>query len=77
MTEYLAKGNNYHDLISYLTEDIQKNCDNHILCNDYIYDGYKSLINKKGQSSVKFIPGIDISKENGLNKLEKILNNEH
>ena len=77
MTEYLAKGNNFNDLVSYLTEDIQKNCDNHILCNDYIYDGYKSLINKKGQSSVKFIPGIDISTENGLNKLEKILNAEH
>ena len=76
MTEYLAKGDNYYDLVRYLSEDMQKNKDNHVLCDDDIYEGYKSLINKKGQSSVKFVPGIDISTDNGVHKLERILTNE-
>ncbi|MBQ3306727.1 MAG: hypothetical protein IJG68_00880 [Bacilli bacterium] len=76
MTDYLAKGENYYDLVNYLSRDIQKNQENHILCNDDIYEGYKSLISKKGQSSVKFVPGVDISTEAGINKLEKILTNE-
>ena len=49
MTEYLAKGDNYKDLVKYLSRDIQKNSAYHILCNDEVYDGYKSLINKKGE----------------------------
>ena len=76
MTEYLAKGENYSDLVKYLSRDIQKNSDNHILCNNSIYKGYKSLINKKGQTSVKFVPGVDISTEVGIKKLENILENE-
>ena len=40
MTEYLAKGDNYSDLVKYLSKDIQKNGDNHILCNNRVYNGY-------------------------------------
>ncbi len=76
MTEYLAKGDNYRDLVNYLATDIQKNGNNHILCNNHIYDGYRSLINKKGQTAVKFVPGIDISTDSGVLKLEKILKSE-
>ena len=76
MTEYLAKNDNYKDLVKYLSIDMQKNSDNHILCNNKIYNGYKSLINKS-LSSVKFLPGIDISTEAGINKLESILENEN
>ena len=77
MTEYLSKEDNYSDLVKYLTRDIQKNSDNHILCNNRVYNGYKSLINKKGQSSVKFVPGVDISSDAGVKKLESILENEN
>ena len=77
MTDYLEKGDNYSDLVQYLSSDIVKNNDNHILCNKNIYNGYKSLINSKGQSAVKFVPGIDISTENGINKLVNILENEN
>ena len=76
MTEYLSKGDNYSDLVNYLSLDIQKNSENHILANDNIYNGYRSLINSIGQSSVKFVPGIDISTNEGVNKLETILTNE-
>ena len=76
MTEYLAKGENYEDLIKYLTRDLKKNGEHHVLGNDEIYDGYRSLINKKGQSSVHFVPGVDISTDQGLSKLEKILTSE-
>lgn len=77
MTEYLGKDDNYHDLAEYLSKDMQKNSSNHILCNDEIYRGYKSLINKRGQSAVHFVPGVDISTENGVIKLEEILKNEN
>ena len=77
MVGYLKKGDNYQDLVKYLSSDIQKNYENHILCDDEIYEGYKSLINSKGQSTVKFVPGIDISTDNGINKLEKILTSEN
>ena len=77
MTDYLAKGDNYSDLVKYLSSDIQKNSDNHILSNNSIYKGYKSLINSKGQSSVKFVPGIDISTDSGIKKLESILEKEN
>ena len=77
MTDYLSKGDNYKDLVKYLSADILKNSDNHILSNTNIYNGYKSLINKKGESSVKFVPGVDISTDAGINKLEKILSNEN
>ncbi len=76
MTEYLAKGDNYRDLVQYISKDMQKNKDHHILCNDDIYRGYRSLINSKNQSSVKFVPGIDISSEQGVAKLEKLLRSE-
>ena len=76
MTEYLSKNNNYDDLVKYLSKDIQINENNHILSNDYIYEGYKSLINKKGHSAVKFVPGIDISTDIGINKLKEILEKE-
>ena len=76
MTEYLAKEENYKDLVKYLSKDIQKNSEHHILCNEEIYEGYKSLINKKGQSSVKFVPGVDISTDSGIKQLERILSNE-
>ena len=75
MTDYLAK-NNYIDLIEYLTKDMKKNAEHHILCNDSIFYGYKSLINQKGKSSVHFAPGVDISTDIGLIKLESILTNE-
>ena len=77
MTEYLSREDNYSDLVKYLSKDIQKNSDNHILCNNNIYNGYKSLINKKGQTSVKFVPGVDISTDIGVKKLESILENEN
>lgn len=76
MTEYLSKNDNYDDLVKYLSKDIQINENNHILSNDYIYEGYKSLINKKGHSAVKFVPGIDISTDTGINKLKEILEKE-
>ena len=76
MVDYLAKDNNHSSLVDYLTEDMQTNGEKHILCNDEIYNGYKSLINKKGHSSVKFVPGVDISTDAGVNKLERILTNE-
>ncbi len=76
MTEYLAKGTNYDDLVNYLSTDIQKNGFNHVLGNSQIYKGYKSLISKKGQSSVHFAPGVDISTPAGLAKLEQILTSE-
>ena len=77
MTEYLAKGDNYEDLVKYLTKDMLLNGSNHILNNDDIYNGYKSMINSKGQSSVKFVPGVDISTDTGVKKLESILENEN
>ena len=76
MTEYLAKNKNYDDLVKYLAEDIKKNGGHHILCRDDLYEGYKSLINKKGHSAVHFLPGIDISTDAGLAKLERVLENE-
>ena len=72
MTEYLARSQNYLDLVRYLTEDIKKNGEKHILASDSIYKGYNSLFSKKG-SYVKFVSGIDISKEEGVKKLEGIL----
>ena len=77
MTEYLSRNDNYDDLVKYLSRDIQINDKNHILSNNYIYEGYKSLINKKGASSVKFVPGIDINTDEGINKLKYILEKEN
>ena len=76
MTDYLAKGDNYLDLVQYLCKDIKTNGEDHVLGNDEIYEGYRSLINKKGQSSVKFVPGVDISTDAGVAKLERILTSE-
>ena len=76
MTLYLAKGDNYQDLVKYLSKDMLLNGSNHILNNDDIYKGYKSMINSKGQTSVKFVPGVDISTDTGVKKLESILENE-
>ena len=76
MTAYLAKGENYKDLVVYLVDDMQKNSANHILCDALIYNGYKSLISSKGNSAVHFVPGVDISTENGVKKLERILTQE-
>ena len=72
MTKYLARGENYHDLVHYLSEDIKKNGDKHILANDHIFKGYKNLFNGRG-SYVKFLSGIDISTQKGVKKLEEVL----
>ena len=72
ITDYLSRDENYHDLVGYLTADIKINGEHHILANDDIYDGYRSLFNKRG-SNVKFVSGIDISTEKGVKKLEEVL----
>ncbi len=72
ITAYLSRGKNFHDLLYYLTEDIKKNGEHHILANDAIFSGYKSLFPAKG-SYVKFVSGIDISTKKGVKKLEEIL----
>ena len=72
ITAYLSRGQNYHDLLRYLIEDIKKNGEHHILANDAIFAGYKSLFPAKG-SYVKFVSGIDISTKKGVKKLEEIL----
>ena len=72
MTSYLARGDNYQDLVRYLTSDIKKNGERHILANDEIFEGYKRLFPSKG-SYVKFVSGVDISTQKGVQKLEEIL----
>ena len=72
MTSYLARGDNYQDLVKYLTADIKKNGEMHILANDEIFEGYKRLFPSKG-SYVKFVSGVDISTQKGVQKLEEIL----
>ena len=72
ITSYLSRGDNYQDLIYYLTEDIKKNGDYHILANDDIFEGYQDLFTGRG-SYVKFVSGIDISTQKGVEKLEEIL----
>ena len=64
MTSYLARGDNYQDLVKYLTADIKKNGDMHILANDNIFEGYQRLFKGRG-SYVKFVSGIDISTSKG------------
>jgi hypothetical protein len=71
--DYLAIGNNYHDFIEYLSDDLKLNADNHILSNDEVYAGYKSLLLRNGAGNIKFLPGIDISTPEGLDKLAKTL----
>ena len=72
MTEYLDRGDNYKDLLRYLSEDIKKNGSRHILANDAIFAGYKNLFTGRG-SYVKFVSGIDISNQKGVKKLEEVL----
>ena len=72
MTSYLARGENYKDLVKYLTADIKKNGDKHILANNEIFEGYKRLFTGRG-SYVKFVPDVDISTQKGVQKLEEIL----
>lgn len=72
ITSYLSRPGNYKDLVYYLPEDIAKNGEQHILANDEIYDGYKSLFLNRG-SFVKFISGIDISTQKGVKRLEEVL----
>jgi hypothetical protein len=72
MTSYLARGDNYKDLVKYLTADIKKNGEKHILANDDIFEGYKNLFSGRG-SYVKFVPDVDISTQKGVKKLEEIL----
>lgn len=72
MTDYLSRGDNYQDLVKYLTADIKKNGDKHILANTDIFEGYKKLITGKG-SYVKFLSGIDISTKKGVEALEAAL----
>ena len=76
MCEYLNRKNNYNDLIKYLSTDIKNNSKYHILANNSVFNGYKSLIKKRGNGSVKFASGIDISKEEGVQKLKNILVSE-
>lgn len=77
MTEYLSIKERYQELIKYLPADIKLNNDHHILTNDSIYNGYTSLTDKSGKGYVKFVSGIDISKEQGVQDLESILKNEN
>ena len=72
MTDYLARGDNYKDLVKYLCADIRKNGEQHILANDDIFEGYQRLFNGRG-SYVKFVTGVDISTQKGVQKLEDIL----
>ena len=72
MTKYLAKDSNYEDLVKYLALDIKKNGECHILTDNEIFEGYKRLFNKRG-SYVKFVPGVDISTQKGVQKLEAVL----
>ncbi len=76
MTDYLAKGDNYHDLVKYLCRDMKKNAEHHVLCVPALYKSYRSLINSKGHSAVKFVPGVDISTDTGVKRLERILETE-
>lgn len=73
ITEYLSRNDNYRDLVNYLVSDIKINGENHILANNAIFEGYRSLFNKKGGSTVKFVSGIDISSQTGVKRLESIL----
>lgn len=75
MTNYLSQQQNYKDLVAYLSKDIKINKKYHILANDEIYRGFKSLFNVKG-SYIKFAQGIDISSSKGVQKLISILQEE-
>lgn len=77
ITEYLSIKERYQELLKYLPADIKLNHTNHILANDSIYNGYRSLIDKSGKGYIKFVSGIDISKEQGVKDLECILKNEN
>ena len=74
ITEYLSNSKNYEDLLNYLPKDIKLNSDYHILANDNIYEGYRTLIDNYGRGSIKFVSGIDIGKEKGVRELQKLLN---
>jgi hypothetical protein len=71
--DYLAIGDNYHNFIGYLSDNLKLNVDNHILNNDEIFTGYKSLLLSNGAGNIKFLPGIDISTPEGLEKLANTL----
>lgn len=71
--DYLGTDNNYHDFIGYLAADLKRNSDGHILNRDDIFDGYKTLLSYNGSGNVKFLPGIDISTPEGLDKLSSVL----
>ncbi len=77
MCEYFSKKDNFSKHIEYLFKDMKRNKDAHILCNEEIFKGFKSLVNKDGTGTIKFLPNIDISKEEGLAKLESILRLEN
>lgn len=71
--DHLGTANTYQEFIRYLVADIKRNPDGHILDRDDIFLGYKSLLYKNGSGNVKFIPKIDISTKEGLNRLIDIL----
>ncbi len=75
MVNYISYKGNYQDLVKYLLEDIKLNEEHHILANDDIFKGFKSLFNVKG-SYIKFIQGIDLSTAKSVKRLEAILKEE-
>lgn len=74
--EHLDSDDTYAKHVDYLFKDIKRNKDVHILNNAEVYDGYKKLILKNGKGNIKFLPNIDISKEEGLQQLEEVLKRE-
>lgn len=74
---FLGKSNNFNEIASYLIGDIKRNRKNHLLANDQVFDGYKSLVFKNGAGHVKFLPGTDITKKEGIDELTKVLKGEN
>ncbi len=76
MTNYLTNDQNYSDLIKYLSKDLKLNGRNHILANDKIFEGFKTLINRNGCGNIKFLNNIDINTQKGISQLKTILEEE-
>ncbi len=70
---HLEVNDNFQNMINDLSESIKVNGKKHILNNDEIFAGYKSMLLKNGSGNVKFLPGIDINTPKGLEELETIL----
>lgn len=77
MCEHFSQKEHFSDHIGYLLKDIKRNKETHILDNEKAFNGFKTLINKNGTGNIKFLPGVDISKVEGLLKLESSLKQEN